>query len=624
MSGFIALFNRRGNGIDRDVARAMLDTIDHRGPDGSGFWCDDSVALGHQQLQSTPESKFDTQPYRDDNLVIVADARLDNRDELLEKLGLRVAKRLVPDSQLLLAAYKKWDQNCVKQLIGSFAFVIWDEDQDVLFCARDRFGVKPLYIHRGDHVFAASSEMKALLAHPDISPTVDETKIGDFLVGRFDDKERTYYQDIWRLPPAHITTIQSNDIEKYQYWDLDPTRTITLESDSAYERRFRELFQQAVESRLRTSETVGTSLSGGLDSSSITVMTRDLLSSEEPLQTFSNVYDDAPSSNEREFIESVTARPGIASHYVFLDDVGSFEDAERMFQHYDLPPHDTMHHAIWERVQRADQEGVDVLLEGALGDSAVGYGLGFFSELLRTGQWRRLWSELRTMGEVVGAPPQHLFVRHAVAPLVPEPISRWRSRLRGDPILEKAMNPTLDSAFVDRIRLRHRIKEMNSDGFIFRETARRRQRRSLLSGLITASLETADLVFAAFGVEPRYPFTDKHLVEFSLAMPPSQQLSDGWTRSIIRRSLHDLLPEQIRTRPWKTDMSESFRNSLALENEQLQRLTEDSGPLTTYLDQQELRTIYDRFPGNSDIRDARALFRALSLQNWVDTANLAD
>jgi len=190
--------------------------------------------------------------------------------------------------------------------------------------------------------------------------------------------------------------------------------------------------------------------------------------------------------------------------------------------------------------------------------------------------------------------------------------------------LEKAMNPTLDSAFVDRIRLRHRIKEMNSDGFIFRETARRRQRRSLLSGLITASLETADLVFAAFGVEPRYPFTDKRLVEFSLAMPPSQQLSDGWTRSIIRRSLHDLLPEQIRTRPWKTDMSEGFRNSLALENEQLQRLTEDSGPLTTYLDQQELRTIYDRFPGNSDIRDARALFRALSLQNWVDTANLAD
>ncbi|AEH38932.1 asparagine synthase (glutamine-hydrolyzing) [Halopiger xanaduensis] len=624
MSGFVVLFNRQGTGLDRGVARAMLDRIDHRGPDGSGLWCDGNVALGHQHLQSTPESKFDDQPARDDGLVVVADARLDNRGELRQKLGLREAGRPVPDSQLLLAAYKKWGRNCVERLLGSFAFVIWDDDRDVVFCARDRFGVKPLYVHRGDDVFAAASELKALLTHPAVSAAVDEVKIGDFLVGRFDDKERTFYREIRRLPPAHTLTIGTTDVEKRQYWDLDPTRTISLESDSAYERRFRELFQQAVECRLRTSGTVGTSLSGGLDSSSITVMARTLVPSAKSLPTFSNVYDDAPSSDEREFIESVTARRGIESNYVFLDDVGSFGDCERMFRHYDLPPHDTMHHAIWERVKRADRDGVDVLLEGALGDSAVGYGLGFLSELLRTGRWWQLWSELRAMSDIVGASPRHLFVRHAVAPLVPEQLDRLRSRLRGDPILEAAENPALDSAFVDRIGLRRRIKATDLGVSVLRETARRRQRRSLLSGLLTASLETADLAFAAFGVEPRYPFTDTRLVEFSLAMPPSQQLSDGWTRSIIRRSLRDLLPEQIRTRPWKTDMSEGFCNSLALEQEDLQRLVNDPGPLTTYLDEQELRTTYDRFPGNADIRDARVLFRALSLSKWFDADTVAD
>jgi len=318
-----------------------------------------------------------------------------------------------------------------------------------------------------------------------------------------------------------------------------------LESDAAYERRFRELFEQAVDCRLRSSGTVGTSLSGGLDSSSITVMARELLPEQQSLHTFSNVYDDAPSADEREFIESVTDGEGISSHYVFLDEIGIFEDREEMFEHYDLPPHDAMHHAIWERVKRAERENVDVLLEGALGDSATGYGLGLFAELLRTGRWRHLNRELRSMADIIDAPPRHLFVHHAVKPLVPNPVRRVYARLNGNGSLHDPGNATLDPAFVDRIGPRDRLREANSDGTVFRETARRRQRRSMLAGLMTASLETTDLAFAAFGVKPRYPFTDKRLVEFSLAVPPSQQLSDGWTRSIIRRALSDLLPDRV-------------------------------------------------------------------------------
>ncbi|MDB2282650.1 asparagine synthase (glutamine-hydrolyzing) [Halorubrum ezzemoulense] len=621
MSGLVAVFDRDETGIAREDFRAMLTRIDHRGPDGSGEWYDDRVAVGHQRLASTPESQFDDQPHRDDGLVVAGDVRLDNRNELFETLDVDGERGRVPDSHLLLAAYRRWGERCPERLIGSFAFVVWDADEEALFCARDRFGVKPLYVYNGDDAFAVASEMKALLALPFVPAAVDEVKIGDFLEGTFHDKERTFYRSLRRLPPAHATLVRRDEVDEWQYWDLDPTRTVTLESDAAYERRFRELFEQAVDCRLRSSGTVGTALSGGLDSSSITVTARELLPDQQPLHTFSNVYDDVPSADEREFIESVTSRDRIDSHYVFLDDVGLFEDQEKMFEHYDLPPHDAMHHSIWARLEHADEANVDVLLEGALGDSATGYGLGLFAELLRTGRWRHLRRESRAMADMLDVSPRSVLFHHAVKPLVPDPVRQAYSKFKGWGGIYEPDNPTLDPAFVERIGLQDRLQDASTDRLVLRETARRRQRRSLLYGMITASLETTDLEFAAFGVEPRYPFTDKRLVEFSLAMPPSQQLLNGQTRSIMRRSLSDLLPEKISTRQWKTDMSEAVVNSLSLEQDGLKQVFKDPTRLEPYLDMAELRAAFERFPDEGDTHEVRALFRALSVTNWIKSSS---
>jgi asparagine synthase (glutamine-hydrolysing) len=211
-----------------------------------------------------------------------------------------------------------------------------------------------------------------------------------------------------------------------------------------------------------------------------------------------------------------------------------------------------------------------------------------------------------------------------VKPLVPDAVRQVYSRFHGYGAVYEPDNPTLDPEFTDRIGLRDRLRDAGDEGSVLRETARRRQRRSLLYGMIPASLETTDLAFAAFGVEPRYPFTDKRLVEFSLAMPPSQQLSDGWTRSIVRRSLSDILPEKIRTRQWKTDMSEAVENSLSLERAELGRAIADPNELEPYLNTSELQAAFSRFPDEADTHDVRALFRALSLTNWLDTLDDVD
>jgi asparagine synthase (glutamine-hydrolysing) len=618
MSGFVALFDRRNAGVDRDRLERMNGTIRHRGPDGGGTWCDDRVGLGHQKLLSTPESRFDSQPHRERGVTITGDARIDNRPELLKRLPVSEPPETVPDSELLMSAYREWGTDCASHVHGAFAFVIWDADESQLFAARDRFGVKPFYYYSSPDTFAAASEKKALLTLPSVPGTVDETKLGDFLLSLYEDTERTFFESLTRLPPAHTMVIDADGTHRRQYWDLDPTRTVTLASDAAYERKFRELFEQAVQSRLRAAGPVGTSLSGGMDSSSVTVLARDLLPDSETLHTFSNVYDETPSSDEREFIEPVIDREGIESHYVFPEDARGLLDPEEMRTYLDQPPHNTMHFAVRERTRRAAENGVGVILGGELGDSAIGYGLGLLPELFWTGRWPHLYRELQAMADIVDAPVSHLFKRHVLTTFVPEPVGRWRRKLRGEyhPLADE--NPTLDSGFAERIGLQTRYDGHRLRGSSMTPGARRLQRRSLLTGRNATNFEALDLVHAAFGVEPRYPFTDARLLEFSLAIPPTQQFSNGWTRSIMRRSIGDLLPEEVQWRPWKTSVNEAFWNSLSQEEDRITRLYQRPGSVVRYLDPDALETAHREFRDEPTSQNARAIWRALSLSTWLE------
>lgn len=620
MSGLVAVLDRDGGSVDRDRLRAALDRIDHRGPDGRGAWRDGPVGLGHQQLRSTPEARVDDQPHRDGDLVVTGDTRLDNRDELFRALDVPSGGEPTPDSHLLLDAYREWGTACVDHLVGAFAFAVWDGAAGRLFCARDHFGVKPLYYHRSADVFAAASEIKSVLAEPSVPRSLDETRVGDVLVGLFGDKTNTTYESVRRLPPAHATVVDADGAETWQYWDLDPTRTVSLDSDAAYERRFRELFERAVADRLRTPDPVGVTLSGGMDSSSVTVMARDRLPADRPLHTFSWAFDDAPESDEREYVEPVVARDGITPHDVSTNDAEALGDADEVFRYFDEPPHNPMHFAWWETLDRASTVGVGTLLTGALGDSAVSYGLGLFPDLFRAGRLGTLYGQLGALSDRRGASVPTLFKRLVVLPMVPDPVLRRIRALRGQRVLEDRWNPTLDPAFVDRTGLRARHRDAHEDWDTFRQTARRQQYESVTQGLSVAELEEIDLRAAAFGVEPRHPFADKRLVEFSLATPAAQQFSDGFTRSMVRRSLDDLLPEKVRTRLGKTSVSEGFWRALAREDDRLRAMLDRPGRLAEFVDLDALRAAYDRFAADdaeTDHHEARALWRALSLWEWL-------
>ncbi|MEM6753927.1 MAG: lasso peptide isopeptide bond-forming cyclase, partial [Cyanobacteria bacterium P01_C01_bin.38] len=273
MSGIVGIRYLDKRPVDSESISKMIDVLAHRGPDGADIWVDGCVGLGHLMLQTTPESLIEKLPYcnQSGDLAITADARIDNRDELIAALQInnRPADKIV-DSELILAAYEKWGEDCPNHLLGDFAFAIWDKRKQILFCARDHMGVKPFYYYYYDNTFVFGSEIKALLCLEEVPRRLNEVRIADYLNLMLEDKVITSYRGILRLPPAHIMVVSLQGINSKCYWWLDRNREIKLDSDAAYAEEFRKIFTEAVRCRLRSAFPIVSQLSGGLDSSSVT------------------------------------------------------------------------------------------------------------------------------------------------------------------------------------------------------------------------------------------------------------------------------------------------------------------------------------------------------------------
>src|SRR5262249_21169187 len=180
MSGIFGIHFLNGAPVSDPQLKRMSGLLAHRGPDGEGRWCDHSVGLGHRMLCTTPEAITEQVPLVDraGSLVITADARLDNRVELISALGVSANSS---DGELILAAYRKWGEACPEHLLGDFAFAIWDARDQSLFCARDHFGVRPFYYYLSQSIFVFATEIKALFSMPEVQRKLNEVRLGDHL-----------------------------------------------------------------------------------------------------------------------------------------------------------------------------------------------------------------------------------------------------------------------------------------------------------------------------------------------------------------------------------------------------------------------------------------------------------
>ena len=636
MSGICGLYYLDNQPVQKNRLAGMLDWLAHRGPDGAGLWHQESVGLGHRMLHNTPESLHERLPYchASDRWTITADARIDNREALISllELGDRPSETL-PDSELILEAYIKWGDRCPEKLTGDFAFAIWDRYERRLFLARDRFGVKPLFYYRDRHLFAFATELKALLHLPEIPQQLNPVRIADYLASLFEDTTITFYQNILRLSPAHQLQVTPQGIQKQPYWQLDVSQKIYFKSDDEYAEALKEQFETAVQFRLRSAYPVGSTLSGGLDSSSIVCMARDLLLSQgkPSLKTFSAVFDQVTQCDESPYIQSVIEQGEIEPYFVKGDRISPLTDLSKMFWHQDeafYAPNLFIH---WGLYQKAQSQNVRTMLDGFDGDTTISHGLPYITELSQRGHWLSVLKEVygfsKNFNRPLGALLWKYLWQQGLSVRSPKLLRRAVNRLHRTVAPPKPYSLSLQPDFAKTVEISSRLKAMQQRISSAQTSARAAHAQRLSWGVLPFTLEIADRAAAAHHIEPRFPFFDHRLAEFCLAIPPRQKIRNGWTRWVMRLAMNNILPTQVQWRTGKSDLSPNFHYGLRqLDRNRLDRvMQEDTDLIEPYVDVALLRQTYQRFMAGKPMPDSDviSIWKPVTLALWLKQANFA-
>jgi asparagine synthase (glutamine-hydrolysing) len=576
-------------------------------------------------LWTTPESLQEKLPlvHQTRDLAITADARLDNRDELMQALGLTGRPAMeIADSQLILAAYEKWGVCCPEKLLGDFAFAIWDGARQTVFSGRDHFGAKPFYYYASAHMFVFASEIKAIFSLPEVPRQLNEVRVADLLlVPPDDDPTMTFYQNIFRLPPAHTLTVSAKATRLQKYWSLDPSRDVRLGSDAEYAQAFRELFTEAVRCRLRSVYPVGSMLSGGLDSSSVASVAQSLIAQNggQSLFTFSATFDQVPQSNERQYMRAVADKGGFEPYYFHADQMTPLAALDQMLWHHDEPSLAGNLYMHWGLYQPAQARGVRVLLDGYDGDTTVSHGDGYLVELASTGRWLTLAAEVRAHTRRANGPPWHRAVWYCI--LVYSPAGKrirqvWRALHRRAPTPSRSpWSDILNPNFAQRIRIEERYQTQQRP-----QTEREDHFRLLTRALLSSTLEMLDRAASAFAIELRYPFFDRRLVEFCLALPSQQKLSRGWSRIVMRRAMTDILPLDVQWRSDKSDLRPGFKYALlTCDPERLEEwFLKSLEVIEEYANVTTLKEIYQRLISQqAGAEDGHTAWKAIVLARWL-------
>lgn len=581
MSGIVGIVRLDGDDADDgDLADATA-KLDHRGGDDSGFATDGIAGLGLQRRYTTPEEVHEDTPVETERYLLTADARVDNRTELRRELDLDTDD-VVTDADLIIGAYDRWGRRCPERLVGAYAFALWDREAQRLFCARDHAGFKPFYYAETDDIFTFASECGPLLESEEVSDGIDEIAVGDFLVGFAKDEGRTFHTDIQRLPPAHSAVVGTDRIEFDQYWSLDPSRELPPATPEEYVSGFRERFKEAVRCRLRRpgDREVGSTLSGGLDSSSIACTANDLL--DYPLPTFSLVFDEVSESDESEYIRAVLDAGTFDDHDVHGDAHSPMEDLDEMLERVRAPFIANNLFLHWELYRSAEANDVPILLDGFGGDQAVSHGMERLTDLARSGQPLKLFQESRWYAERFDRDLSRVLFEEVASPLAPGPVRHiWRHLVTTtDPVARHS--DVVDPGFAERIGLDERIRSFEEPPA---SDPRTRHYQRVTSGLESHNFELADVCAATFGVEPRYPFYDRRLMEYCLALPARVKLRDGWRRWVLRAAMAGTVPPAVRNRTTKGNLGVVFFEKLRSEDsEKLRNPVKNCEDLTTYVD----------------------------------------
>ncbi|HLG04257.1 MAG TPA: asparagine synthase (glutamine-hydrolyzing) [Bacteroidia bacterium] len=595
------------------AARLMNAAIRHRGPDGEGFLAGDDqwnaaaafseetpdaissasmphaprkhisdftqnsrLVFGHRRLSIIDLSESGHQPLctADQQLWINFNGEIYNHPELrkeLEESGYKFHSNT--DSEVILAAFQRWGEDCLHRFNGMWAFVIWDRKRNAIFGSRDRFGVKPFYYYRDKSIFTFASEQKALLKNPLVKTGLNPIAVADYFVaGEIEYREESFFSNILELFPGMAFSLQLNTgiFHKWKWYQLPEKEEKPVYTDRqyrAYAEQIRALFVQSVRLRLRADVPVGSCLSGGIDSSAISGVITDLISKNEKVNTgdrlklFTAVFDD-PEIDERRWAKEMVDRTG--AEWLTVAPIGKemVRDLEDLVYCQDVPIWSTSTYAQFRTMQLVASSGIRVVLDGQGGDELFAgyfpYFIPFWRELRKSGQQQRLRDELAAFGKDAQAYRWREFLKQRVVPKLPIGI-----RLQ----VEKYYFPDIDYLHGDLLS----VYKSNYKTSPLPQTLNETLRNEFLNTRLKGYLKCEDRCSMWHSVESRTPFSeDYQLIEKVFSIPGTMKIRNGISKYLLREAVAPFIPVTIRNRrdklgyvtpnnKWLSEFRDEFR-----------------------------------------------------------------
>lgn len=574
MCGIAGIISPDTTLVTNERLKKMTSSIVHRGPDGTGHWISLSgnVSLGHQRLSIIDLSEAGHQPMHYlDRYSLIHNGEIYNYIELkdeLSKKGYHFKSKT--DTEVIAAAYDCWQEECVDYFDGMFAFAIWDEKEKELFVSRDRFGEKPFYYYIDELQFVFASEMKALWA-AGIDRTPNRKMLFNFITLGYSDNPQnpgeTFFEKIYKLPASHslIYSAKDHELEIWKYWDIqaDPGKNKINDKDAI--EKFTDLFHSSVKRRLRSDVEIGTSLSGGLDSSSIVATVFPFIESGTKFKSFTAGFPGFE-KDESVYAKQIGEKYNLQQHYIEISENDLVSDLEKLSFHQEEPISNSSVLAQYKVYELAKQQGVKVLLDGQGADETLAGYHKYFKWY-----WQELFMKRKLIGggEIKAAREKGINESFGIKNII------------------AALFPDFASIFLERKYLLHTLRQEDlSPEFIknqSREAYYVTPAHHNLNGVLYFNtmqhgleelLRFADRNSMAHGMEIRLPFLSHDLVEFLFTLPSNFKIRYGWTKWLLRESMKEKLPNEIVWRRDKTGFEPPQKNWM--QNRSVQQMIKDA------------------------------------------------
>ena len=579
MSGIFGIIGVNQRSIEPEWIAQMATHLRHRAPDGMNTWVENSIGMGQGLMIITPESRFESQPLFYGDWVIVADARIDNRADLLKKFNLPASIwKQTPDSVLIAKAFEKWGRECPIHLIGDFVFVIWDKNKQELFAATDHAGVRPLVYVQTPHYFVFSTEEQALLKLDFVPVRLNEQKMKHFLLNYWIENGRedtTFIEGVRTIMPA--TTLQwsqkTNVLIKKEYWVAQHTNPIHFSNKSDYLEQFKGLVEQAIYDRIRTDYNVGISLSGGLDSSTIACIAAPKLASQNRLlYSASSVLADnhtGQEQDERFYIDEVLKKhSNIVPNWVTSEGIQLYSDLQDEVEKLCSPPNP--YYFLDKSIQVALKVSGNtrVNLSGYVGDGTVSFNAtDAIYHLAKCGRplaavkqaHLRATNYQVAMWKVIGHDLLLPFLPLAVQRIVKP--NKYTFTAASNALNELAVNRSMFTAREQK-QLARQLANQYNPLKNFYDYIWTNHNGWFVGG-------TTNIGDAYFGQQEVYPFADRRIIEYLYSIPIEIIQYDGISRGILRRAMEGILPPTVQWRHNKGAYSPDYQTLLMNQKKRL-------------------------------------------------------